>query len=191
MMVYGDVALALFLGWMLVANLAGRVSFSQEGKNYWMLKAAPISSRQLLTAKFLVGYLPAVAALRSLFAGPADPSKAQRCFHAIVSLLAVGMILAGLTGIYLAFGVRGAKFDWESPRQMGRAVGCLGTIIGFIYLPSVLRCSSGQTWRQSLLNLPTVIGQVAGLLLGGVAGVAGVLIPLGMVIQRVPRLGEN
>jgi hypothetical protein len=41
-MVYADVMLALFIGWMLIASLAG-LGFSMEGRSYWMLKSAPVS----------------------------------------------------------------------------------------------------------------------------------------------------
>ena len=189
LLIYGDVGLALFLGWMLVANLGG-MGFSQEGKSYWMLKAAPLSSKQLLTAKFLVAFLPTMA-ISGVYILVLQILKGNGLWSMLVSLASVALILAGLTGIYLSFGVRGARFDWESPRQMSSSVGCLGTIIGFIYLPFCFALFIGPNLAASLLNLPVVIGQVAGLLLGGVAGVAGVLIPLGMVIQRVPRLGEK
>jgi ABC-2 type transport system permease protein len=189
LMVFGDVALALFLGWMLVANLAG-VSFSQEGKNYWMLKVAPVSTRQLLTAKFLVGYLPplllCVAYLLVL-----QILKGATLFSAIVSLLAVGMILAGLTGIYLAFGTRGAKFDWENPSQTNRAVGCLGNIAGTLYLAICFGFFVAPPLAASLLGLPMEAGQLAGLLLGGLLSVGAILIPLGLVEKRVATLAEE
>ena len=45
--VYINVGISLFVGWMLLSRLGG-MSFSQEGKNYWMLKAAPVSVAQLM-----------------------------------------------------------------------------------------------------------------------------------------------
>jgi len=189
LMVFGDVALALFLGWMLVANLAG-VSFTQEGKNYWMLKAAPISTRQLLTAKFLVGYLPPLV-LCAIYLLVLQILKGANLFSIIVSLLAVGLILAGLTGIYLAFGVRGAKFDWENPSQTNRAVGCLGSLVGTFYLAVCFGLFIMPPLGASLLGLPMEAGQLVGLLLGGIASIGAILIPLGLVEKRVTLLNEN
>jgi hypothetical protein len=57
---YGNVGMALFVGWMLLMRLAS-IGFSQEGRSYWILKAAPLRARDLLSAKFLVSYLPSLA----------------------------------------------------------------------------------------------------------------------------------
>jgi ABC-2 type transport system permease protein len=189
LMSFGDVALALFLGWMLVANLAG-MGFSQEGKNYWMLKVAPVSSRQLLTAKFLVGYIPPLA-LCSVYLLVLQVLKGSSLFSMVVSLLAVAMILAGLTGITLAFGTRGAKFDWENPSQSNRAVGCLGNIAGTFYLAICFGLFAVPPMAAGLLGIYVEAGQLVGLLLGGALSVAAVLIPLGLVEKRVAMLGEE
>jgi len=108
----------------------------------------------------------------------------------IVSMLAVSMILAGLSGIYLYFGTRGAKFDWENPSQMNRAVGCLGSIVCMLFLPLGFFLFIGPTFLAGLLGLPAVAGQLAGLLLGGVASAAAMLIPIGLVEKRVATLAE-
>ena len=60
----------------VLARLAG-LGFSHEGKNYWMLKAAPISTRQLLTAKFLVGYLPALLLCLAALNTPIERASAN------------------------------------------------------------------------------------------------------------------
>jgi ABC-2 type transport system permease protein len=189
LMVFGDVALALFLGWMLVANLAG-VSFSQEGKSYWMLKAAPVSTRQLLTAKFVIGYLPPLL-LCSIYLLVLEMLKKAALFSTVVSLLAVWMILAGLTGIYLAFGVRGAKFDWENPSQAYGAVGCLGNLVGTLFLAVCFGLFILPPLVAALLGLPAEAGQLVGLFLGGLASAGAVLIPLGLVEKRVASLNEG
>ncbi len=57
---YGNVGMSLFVGWWLLGRLSG-MAFSSEGRNYWMLKAAPVRPGYLLAAKFLVAYLPTLA----------------------------------------------------------------------------------------------------------------------------------
>lgn len=59
MLSYSSVGMSLFVGWMILSRLAG-MGFSQEGKNYWMLKVSPVRVGHLLMAKFLVAYLPAL-----------------------------------------------------------------------------------------------------------------------------------
>jgi ABC-2 type transport system permease protein len=186
--IYLDIALALFLGWMLVANLAG-LGFSQEGKNYWILKTAPIKSRQLLAAKFLVGYIPSML-LCNVYLLILQILKGSSLWSMVVSMLAVSMMLAGLNGIYLYFGTRGAKFDWENPAHMNRAVGCLGSLVGFLFLPVCFLLFISPTFLARLLDLPLAAGQLVGLLLGGAASAAALFIPLGMVEKYVPTLAE-
>ena len=188
LLLYGDVALALFVGWLLAANLAGQ-GVSMEGRSYWMIKAAPLSPRQFLAAKFLAAYLPGglvcggyVLVLQFL--------KGPQLGAILVSLVAVELLLAGVNGIYLAFGVTGARFDWESPNQIGRAAGCLGMLAGTVYLPICFGLFAGPVVLGALLGLPTFLGQLAGLFLGGAAGLGGALIPLALVEKRAARLNE-
>ena len=56
---YGNVGLSLFVSWMLVSRLAG-MSFSQEGRQYWIIKTAPIKTYDLLVAKFCIAFIPAL-----------------------------------------------------------------------------------------------------------------------------------
>lgn len=187
-LIYADVALALFLGWMLVANLAGS-GFSQEGKNFWILKAAPIGARQLLTAKFLFSYLPTLLVC-SIYVVVLQILKGGTLVSAVISLLAVAFALAGVTGIYLAFGTVGAKFDWENPAQMNRAVGCLGSVAGMLFMPVCFTLFIAPPLLAGLLGFSTIAGQLVGLLLGGAACSAAVVVPLGIVEKRVAMLNE-
>lgn len=187
-MVYADVALALFLGWMLAARLAG-LGFSHEGKNYWMLKTAPVSPRQLLTAKFLTGYLPSLL-ICAVYVLILQLLKGAGPLSMIISLAAVALTLAGINGIYLAFGTRGAKFDWETPQQMGGVVGCLGTLAGMLFVPVCFGLFIVPALLAGFFNIPLLVGQLTGLLLGGTASLAAAFIPLAWVEKRVASLGE-
>ena len=53
---YFMILLGIFVGWMLMMNLAS-LAFTREGKSYWMLKSAPIRPWYLLGSKFIVSYL--------------------------------------------------------------------------------------------------------------------------------------
>jgi ABC-2 type transport system permease protein len=186
---YADIALALFLGWMLVSNLAG-FGFSREGKSYWILKAAPINPRRLITAKFLVGYLPP-AIVCSIYILVLEILKRADPWAAAFKLISVCMMLAGLTGIYLALGIRGARFDWENPAQVHRTIGCLGVLSGMLFLVICSMLFIFPVVLAQLFHFPTAAGQLFSLILGGVACALAVVIPLGLIEPRVTTLNED
>jgi ABC-2 type transport system permease protein len=186
-LLYADVGLALFLGWMLVNNLAGS-GFSMEGKNYWLLKAAPLNTRTLIAGKFLVAYLPSLA-LCLVYVIILKIIKGSGLLAILNSAVAIAFTQAGLVGIYLAFGIARARFDWDNPAQKNRA-GCTGMLAGFGYLVICLCLFILPPLGAGLLRLPPILGQAVGLLLGSAAGIAGAVIPLAMVEQRVATLAE-
>jgi ABC-2 type transport system permease protein len=186
----GNVAIALFVGYSLVGRLAG-IGFSQEGKSYWLLKTAPISAVQLVTAKFWIAYLPSLAlswafVLLLAIVQAASPATAWFAFPV------VAFCLAGATGISLAFGIVGAKMDWEDPRQMqsGRS-GCLGMLVAGVFLLVALGLFQAPVLGVGALGLPAWSGQLAGLAVGGLFSLACTLVPLRLTMGRVPRLGES
>ncbi len=186
---YANVALSLFVGWMLLARLAG-MGFSQEGKNYWLLKAAPIGSGRLIIAKYLVAYLP-VLALSWIFLLVLWLIQGAGIGVLLFSLATVALCIAGNAGLNLTFGITGANMDWEDPRQMQRGgSGCLGALATMIYLPIALVLFFGPPIAFAVLGLSETLGQVFGLALGGVLGLLCAIVPLWLVRKRVDRLGE-
>jgi ABC-2 type transport system permease protein len=186
---YADIGVALFLGWMLVSNMAG-LAFSREGRSYWMLKAAPIGTRQLLTAKFLVGYLPS-ALICSIYLLVLEVLKGAGIGSIITGIISIWIMMGGLTGIYLALGTRGAKFNWENPAQVFQIVGCLGMLISILFLPICFGFFIGPAILAQLLHFPAAAGRLAGLLLGGAICALAVVIPLALVEKRVSSLSEE
>lgn len=189
MMNYAGVGLVLLLGGILVHNLAG-LSFSREGKNYWFLKAAPLDTKQLIAAKFLVGYIPSVL-ICSIYLVILEMVKHVPPFSIAVGLISVWVITAGLTGISLALGIQGAKFDWENPSQMNRTIGCLGQLMGFLFMAVCFMLFVTPSILAEVFHLPPFAGQLAGLCFCGVACVLAVIIPLNLVHKRVSTLSED
>ena len=190
LLAFGNVGMSLFVGWMMLSRLAGS-GFSMEGRNYWLLKTAPLSARTLLTAKFVVAYLPALALgwffliLISILQHIPLPTF-------LYGLWAVALSLAGITGILLGFGVAGANFNWEDPRRMNAgALGCLGQAITGLFLPISFGFFTGPLWLAAALHLPEAIGYLAGFGMGTAICGIGILVPLGMVGSRVERLAET
>lgn len=190
MLVYGNVGISLFVGWMLIARLGG-MGFSQEGKSYWLLKTAPVGVGKLLAAKFSVAYLPSVA-LGWAFLLVISLLQRASLGMLFFTMTVVALCVAGSAGINLAFGVIGANMDWEDPRQMQKGgAGCLGTLVSFMYLPLCLALFFGPALLVAMLGWPEVWGQIAGALIGGAFSLACAIAPLFLVRRRVQSLGEG
>ena len=190
LMNYGNIIMALFVGWWLLARLSG-MAFSSEGKNYWMLKAAPVRASQMLAAKFLVAYLPTMV-LGVFFLGGISIIQKTPPVSFLYGLLAVAMSMAGMNGILLAFGVLGANFKWEDPRKMSAGqLGCLGQFLAMLYLPFAFLLFVGPVWLVPVFHLPPVAGYLGGIILGATITGCCAFLPPWLVRMRVERLGES
>ena len=187
---YSSVGMSLFVGWMILTRLAG-MGFSQEGKNYWMLKVSPVSAGQLLAAKFLVAYLPPLG-LGLVFLTVISIVQKLSILEFLYSLVAVILCLAGSTGILLAFGALGANFTWTDPRRMNAGgLGCLGQFLTVLYVPISFASFIAPVGLSGFFEVPILYGYLVGLLLGSGITVACALVPLWLVQGKVERLNEE
>jgi len=188
-LVYGNVGISLFVAWALTSRLA-MMGFSQEGRHYWLLKTAPVSASRLLAAKFMVAYLPALAlgwGFLVVISLVRDVGLAALLFGMAV----VALCSSGVTGINLAFGVVAANLEWDDPRQMvRRSAGCIGALASAGYMVVTLALFFGPPIGFALLGWSEMAGQLAGLVLGGVASLVCAIVPPWLVRSRVSRLGE-
>jgi hypothetical protein len=188
--VYGGVGLSLFIGWSLQSRLA-LMGFSQEGKNYWILKCAPISTARLVASKFLVAYLPALAL------GWAAMVVISLLQHTPLSVVVFGLVvvvlsISGVAGINLTYGIIGVNLKWEDPRRMNAGFsGCLSPLFSIIYLAIDAGLFIGPTMILVALGVPSLAGEAVGLLLGGTFSLACAIIPLMAASKRVARIGEG
>jgi ABC-2 type transport system permease protein len=190
LLVYANVGISLFVSWSLISRLGG-MGFSAEGKSYWMLKASPIGTRQLLAAKYLVAFLPTLL-LGWGFLLVISLVQRAPLGTMIFSLAVVALTIAGTAGLNLAFGVAGANFDWEDPRRISMgSIGCLGGIVNMAFLLVSLALFFGPLLLVRTLGGPAALGQALGLVIGGAASLAVAFVPLWLVRQRVPRLAEG
>jgi len=187
---YSNVGLALLVGWMLLARLAG-IGFSQEGRNFWLLKASPIRPGDLLTAKFLVSYLPSLV-LGGLFLIAISLVRGVSIPVFLYSLLAVVLSMAGMNGVMTAFGVAGANFNWDDPRKMNAgSLGCLGQIVTMLILPLALGLFILPIGIVHALDVPQIYGYLAGILLGTSLSLLGAWLPPRLVAGKVAHLAEG
>ncbi len=193
-LLYGQVGISLFVSWSLLSRLA-MMGFSQEGKHYWLLKVAPLSSGKLLLSKFMVAYLPALAMgwgfLLAISLVQVVSLGSGSLAAMLFGLPVVALCIAGATGVNLAFGVAGVNLEWEDPRQMMRGpMGCIGMLVSFAYLGVTLILFFGPPIALSMFGGSELIGQFVGLLLGGVLCLICAIAPPLFVRDRVARIGE-
>jgi ABC-2 type transport system permease protein len=189
LLVFGDIAISLFVGWMLSTRLA-TMAFSQEGRSWWVLKSSPSGPARLLAAKYLVAYLPG-AALGSAFVIGVSVLRGTFFGDVLFSLVVVALCYGAITGVNLAFGVVGANFEWDDPRRMVRgAAGCLSALASMLALGLCLALFVGPVMGAALVGLPPAAGQLGGIMLGALACAACAVLPLIGVQNRVPLLGE-
>jgi ABC-2 type transport system permease protein len=185
---YTSLGFVLFVGWSFMLSLT-MGAFSREGKNYWMIKTAPIRTRDLLLAKFIVAFIPSLVFEWVLIGAIAFLQRTQPGLLLFGAIIAV-FYVAGGVGINLMFGVIGARLDWEDPRRMNStSMGCLGTIMSFVYLPVSIAFFLIPPVGFSLLNLSVPLGQVIGLVLGGILCLGCAFLPPFLVRKRVERIG--
>lgn len=186
---YGSMVIGLFVGWAFISRLA-LVAFSMEGSSYWILKTAPLSAGKQLTAKFLMAYLPTLVLSWVYLLGIALLQKTSLA-TILYGLPAIAMILAGLCGINLAFGVRGVNLTWTDPRKMENGVvGVVGLIVSIIYQLVTLVLFFGPPLGFPLLGLSEGTGRWVGLIVGGIAASLSTILPLKSVVGRVSTIGE-
>lgn len=187
---YANVGISLFVSWSLVSRLA-LMSFSQEGQNYWVLRSAPVSTFQLMTAKLLVAYLPGLV-LGWVFILVMYLARPGGLSVLVFSLLVVALCNAGIAGINLGFGIAGANFTWDDPRRMAGGIsGCLGAIVSGLCLALSLLFFFAPVLFLPTLGVSQLLSQLIGLGLGGVLSLVCMVVPISLVRNRVPRLGES
>jgi hypothetical protein len=187
---FGGVAISLFVGMTLVSRL-GLISFSQEGKNYWMLRTSPAAPRFLLAAKYLVTYLPAVAIswIVLLIIGVLQQLPVSTILFGV---LVIALSTFGTAGISVSFGVMGVNLTWEDPRRMNSGwFGCFSVLAGFLYLIVELGLFLGPPVLFSIFGGSVLAGEALGLVLGGILAVVCAIVPPSLVVRRIPSIGEG
>lgn len=189
--VYTNIAFTLFVGWMLVFNLA-TTAVAREGKNYWLLNAAPLRPAHLLWAKFIVALLPTLA-VGWLFAGITAALRSINIVDLSYILLVTGLSFAGLNGILLAFGVVGSNMDAQDPRKIGLrgGPGCLSMVTCLVYFAIGLALFIGPPVLVELFKLGSLeIGRLTGIILGLIFTLLCAVLPMLSLRRRVAMIGQ-
>jgi ABC-2 type transport system permease protein len=187
---YGSMVIGLFVGWGLISRL-GLVAFSMEGRNFWILKTAPINAGMQLAAKFCMSYLPALI-LAWIYLLAVAALQHTPFSTILYGLSSIALILAGLGGINLALGVRSVNLSWTDPRKMENGMaGLLGTIVSILYQLITLILFFGPPLGLPLLGVSEGIGMLVGLFVGGTVAILCTILPLLLVKEHVYLIGEE
>jgi ABC-2 type transport system permease protein len=163
----GSAGISFFVCLSLSGALGGP-SISREGKGFWLLRIAPISTLRVLLGKLALAYLPfpvvgtAFVLLLTLLrhAPPLD------FLRSLALVLVVGL---GTSSISLGMGAAFPRFDWENPRkQLTLRAGCLSPVLYLAYVVVALGIIFGLPALALLApNLALVLTVVSWLLLLG------------------------
>ena len=189
--VYGIMALAIFVGWMLMTNLS-TLAFTREGRNYWLLKSSPIRPLYLLMGKFIASYLPA-GGISLIYLILAFIIRRQAWTLFPFAALVILFSLAGATGVGLSFGVGGANLEWDkgNRQRLRGTVGCLAYIaLSAFLLVNVTLFLLPIGLLQVFSGAIPLWGYALGLLLGITCALAGMVLPPMLTIPRLARIGE-
>jgi hypothetical protein len=131
----------------MVTARFGLTAFSSEGRAFWILKGSPISTAELLAAKFLVAYLPYLGSSLALVVllqgarawanaqGSLGPSAELFLANIDMGLIAYAWFVVAVLGfgalaITLALGVARPNLRWDSPHEMLTPdIGCLSLVL--------------------------------------------------------------
>lgn len=101
---------------MLISNIAF-TSISREGKSWWLLKIAPVSSFELLRGKYLAAAIP-YAVISTVLLVVAAIWRQLDPLWTVYGWLGVMVLGLGMLAVSVALSVPWAKLDWDDPRKM-------------------------------------------------------------------------
>lgn len=175
----------------LVFTRVALTSISMEGKSWWLLKAAPLGSWELLRGKFLSAYIPFVGLHLLLMLGAAIWRRFSLLAFTYTTLGTL-ILGAGVMAVCVGLSVPWARLDWDDPRRMSSGWGGLiafiiqttYTLIGlaFLALPAL-----AAMWLPAWAPVAWLIGPAGALVL--TFAVSFPILSFG--VQRLARVGES
>ena len=187
--------IGLLMGVMMAWGFAMRFglgAFSLEGQRWWIIKTAPVRRSHLLVAKYLLIFLPSTglgAAFIILLSIFSDRTAAS----AALDVVTLAIVLAGMSGLMLSFGIWTAKFDWKDPREIqgSGTSGCVVTLISMLSIFFVLGVFQGVPLVLTLaFEFPAVWAYAVSLGAGSLICLAIGTVPLVFASGRLDTLGE-
>ena len=187
--------LNLVLAGFVLASIAARFVFpsvSLEGRTWWLLKASPLSMRDLLWAKFWVGTLPLlILALGIVFT--TDVLLQVSEFMTAVSVGTITLLTFAISGLAIGAGTVFPQFETENAAQIPTSFGGLifmmtaVTLIGIVIVLEARPVYSYLSARAFGTPIePTEM--VVGFAIAALLCVAATLLPIHLAVRRLIAL---
>jgi ABC-2 type transport system permease protein len=109
------------------SSICTRIVFSSvslEGKQFWLLRIAPLEVREILRAKLIAWYRP-IALVSALLLGMGIYVIEPRWEMVILFVSMSFFVSYGIVGVGIGLGAHFADFSWEHPSQLILSLGSL------------------------------------------------------------------
>ncbi len=118
---------------IFVFSRIAQTGISMEGRSYWIIKAAPISGRELLLGKFVGAMIPftLLSTLLLVIAAFVRHFSLGGFLYGWFGILLLG---AGMLAMDVGVSVPWANLEWDDPRKMHSGWGGLLAFIGYIFI---------------------------------------------------------
>ena len=187
---WGSLGIAEYMGWFFALQL-GMSGFSIEGRQWWIVKTSPIQPRNLLLGKYLVAFIPSVG-LGVVYLLIASLIYGTTSGLLLYQMLVLGLMIASLASLTLAFGIWFGRFDWTNTNELNSgAAGCLAVIGTGVFTGVAGAVFVGFPILADFLVLPRVIGFGVGFGVGLVVCLLVGILPLRLARRQLPWLGED
>ena len=164
---YGPLTTAAFAA-LFAASGLGLRAIGSEGRQFWCLRTAPVSTRTLLLSKLVLpGAIACTASLVLMVTTElrTGTPPGQIAFSAALLVICV----VGLSALATGMGAIWPRLDWSDPR---RAVGVwLAVVFMMVGAAYIAVCVVGLTLALLITNQPSMGSELLALLvLGAIAG---------------------
>ncbi len=144
----------LLLAGFVLASIAARFIFpgvSLEGRTFWLLRASPLSLRDVLWAKYWVGTLPLLALALGIVT-VTDWLLSVSPFMFAVSIFSITMLTCALAALALCFGTVYPQFETENAAQIPTSFGGLVYMMTAVTLLGVVIVLEARPVYTYLVN---------------------------------------
>lgn len=188
-----NIAIAGFV----LASIAARFIFpsvSLEGRTLWLLRSAPVPTRDVLWSKYWVGTAPLLT-LAVIIVFTTNVLLEVSPFMMGVSLFTIVFLTCAIASLALALGTLFPQFETENAAQIPTSFGGLVFMMASVSLIGLVVLLEGRPVYEYLVartfNTPPDTGEmVFGFSVAGLLCVATTIVPL-QIAERKLAAGEN
>jgi ABC-2 type transport system permease protein len=187
--------LNLVLAGFVLASIAARFIFpsvSLEGRTLWLLRSSPLSTHELLWAKFWVGTLPLLI-LALAIVTITNYLLEVSVFMMWVSTLTISLMTLGLSGLAMGFGTLFPQFQTENAAQIPTSFGGLLFMMASVVLIAAVVVAEARPvysyLRAIAFNQPSdPTEMVVGFGVAALLCILATIVPVQLALNRLAQL---